>query len=247
MGILKGVVCEFLTARSPTLSSASRNPSKQIPPLLEAANLRLWVKFASAYSREQFLSLHRLLALWLVAAVAPLGTHFPRCNPLCHPPGDHQLQSYGQKQLERVTQIHRTVAPPRETLAPRYSVPCAQEEKDWGWEERWVDWGDGPFPSALLPHTYSLPPHSGTPTQRHTLRPAHPCIPTQTHTYLCSHTHAHPHKHVSPCSHMHTHKHKRHRPLHPHLCTSVQAYMPLLPHTCTPTEIYKSQPPPPGT
>lgn len=125
VGPREGVVSDFLTTGRLTLSSASRNLSKQIPPLLEAANLRLWAKSASAHSREQFLSLHGLLKLWLVAAVVPLGTHFSRCNPPCHPPGDHQLQSYSQKQLERVTQICRTVAP-RETLAPRYNVPCAE-------------------------------------------------------------------------------------------------------------------------
>lgn len=125
VGTLEGAVGDFLTTSRLPHSAASRNLGKQIPLLLEAANLSLWVKSASAYSREQFLSLHRLLKLWPVAAVVPLGTHFPRCNPPCHPPGDHQLQSYSQKQLERVTQIHRPVAP-SETLAPRYNALCAE-------------------------------------------------------------------------------------------------------------------------
>lgn len=172
MDILKGVVSEFLTACSPTLASASRNLSRQIPPLLEAANLPLWVKFASAYSREQFLSLHRLLELWLVAAVGPLGTHFPRCNPPCHPPGDHQLQSYSQKQLERVTQIHRTVAP-RETLAPRYRRNRVVAGKRGGWT------GSSTEPCS---HGHIPCPH----TQAHPHR----------NTCFCLHTRAYPHRHT---------------------------------------------------
>lgn len=215
MGILKGVVVEFLTAGSPTRASASRNLSKQIPPLLEAANLHLWVKFASAYSREQFLSLHRLLELWLVAAVAPLGTHFPRCNPPCHPPGDHQLQSYSQKQLELVTQIRRTVAP-RETLAPRYSVPCSWEEKHCGWEERRVRGCDGPS-TMLCSHKHHCP-H----TQAHSHRD----------TCICLHTHTHPHRHTGLCSHIHAHLHRHLSPCPPHIHTHTQIHGPLLPRPC---------------
>lgn len=97
--LLAGVLANFLTG------PASRNLNKQIPPLLEAANLQLWVKTARPNSREQFLSLHQLLKLLPVAAAAPLETHFPRCKPPCHP-GHSQLRSCRQKQLEWVTQIH---------------------------------------------------------------------------------------------------------------------------------------------
>lgn len=102
---LTGVLANFLFGSAPP-PYHSRNLNKQMPPLLEAANLHLWVKSARPNSREQFLSLHQLLELLPVAAAAPLRTHFPRCKPPCHPPGYSQLRSCCQKQLEWVTQIH---------------------------------------------------------------------------------------------------------------------------------------------
>lgn len=85
---------------------ASRNRNQINASPVRGSKSSCPVRSARARGTEQSRSLHRLLRLWPVAAAAPLGTHFPRCKPSCHPLGYSQWRSGRQKQLEGVTQPH---------------------------------------------------------------------------------------------------------------------------------------------
>lgn len=95
-----------LSLGSPTPHPASRNRNQINASPVRGSKSSCPVRSARARGTEQSRSLHRLLRLWPVAAAAPLGTHFPRCKPSCHPLGCSQWRSGLQKQLEGVTQPH---------------------------------------------------------------------------------------------------------------------------------------------